>query len=136
VSQENVEVVEALYVAAERREQDVVFSIYDPDVELDASRITLGGLIGSPVRHGHDGVRSSFRDLHEAFDILDYEVQELIPADDFVVSLITRRGHGKASGIGVAMSYGVVFTVRAGKVTRVVWFPSYSDALKAVGLEE
>jgi ketosteroid isomerase-like protein len=136
VSQENVEIVKALYTAAERREADVVFSIYDPQVELDATRIALGTLTGSPIRHGHSGVRSYFRDLHEAFDSLDYEVQKLIPAGEHVVSSIKRRGHGKASGLGVVMAYGVVFTIRASKVTRVVWYPSHAEALKAVGLEE
>jgi ketosteroid isomerase-like protein len=136
VSQENVEVVQALYAAAAKRDKCAVLSLYDPDVELDASGIPLGGLIGSQVRHGHEGVTTFFRDLHDAFENLEYDVERLVPVGEHVVSFITRRGRGKVSGLEVAMSFGVVFTVRAGKVVRVVWFPSPGDALKAVGLEE
>jgi ketosteroid isomerase-like protein len=79
MSKENVEIVRDLYDAAARRDATTVFALYDPEVELDASGITLGGLIGQPIRHGHDGVRSYFRDLHEAWDDLDYDLEELIP---------------------------------------------------------
>jgi ketosteroid isomerase-like protein len=136
VSRENLEVVQALYAAAARRDADGVFSLYGPEVELDAAQMPLGGLIGSEVRHGHDGVTSFFSDLHDAFDSLDYEVERLIAADDRVVSFATRRGRGKASGLEVGMSFAVVFTIRTGKVIRVVWFSSPDEALQAVGLEE
>jgi ketosteroid isomerase-like protein len=136
MSLENVAVVQGLYAAAARRDTAAVLSLYDPDVELDASGIPLGGLIGSQVRHGHEGVTSFFRDLHDAFENLDYDVERLVPAGEQVVSFIRRRGRGKASGLEVEGSFGVVFTVRAGKVIRVVWFPSHAAALNAVGLEE
>lgn len=133
---ENVEIVRALYDAAARRDAATVFSLYDPAVELDASGITLGGLIGQPVRHGHEGVRSYFRDLHEAWGRLDYDLEELIPAGEQVISFITRRGRGRSSGIEVEMSYAIVWTLREGMIVRLVWFPSHGEALKAAGLEE
>jgi ketosteroid isomerase-like protein len=136
VSEQNVKVVQALYAAAAGRDDAAVFSLYDREVELDASRMPLGGLIGPQVRHGHEGVASFFGDLHDAFEDLDYEVERLIPAGEHVVSFIKRRGRGKASGLELEMSFGVVFTVRAGKVIRVVWFPSHAEALEAVGLED
>jgi ketosteroid isomerase-like protein len=136
VAQDNVEIVQALYTAAAGRDAATVFSLYDPEVELDASQMPLGGLIGTQIRHGHQGVTSFFRDLHDAFENLEYEVERLIPAGEHVVSLVKRRGRGKASGLEFEVSFGVVFTVHAGRVIRVVWFPSRAEALKAVGLEE
>jgi ketosteroid isomerase-like protein len=132
--QENLDVVRALYAAAARRDSAAVFSLYDPDVELDASRITLAGLIGQPIRHGHEGVRTYFHDLHEAFEDLDYDVEQLIPSGEYVISSITRRGAGKISGIQMEMSFWVVFMLRAGRVARVTWFPSRREALEAAGL--
>jgi len=91
--------------------------------------------MGQSGRHGHDGVRSYFRDLHEAWDDLDYDLEELIPAGEQVVSFITRRGRGRSSGIEVEMSYAIVWTLWEGRIIRLVWFPSQQEALKAVGLE-
>jgi ketosteroid isomerase-like protein len=34
------------------------------------------------------------------------------------------------------MSYAIVWTLREGRIVRLVWFPSHEQALKAVGLEE
>jgi ketosteroid isomerase-like protein len=135
MSRENVEIVRELYDAAARRDAAAVFALYDPEVELDASGITLGGLIGQPVRHGHEGVRSYLHDLHEAWDDLDYDLEELIPAGEQVISFITRRGRGRSSGIAVEMSYAIVWTLREGRIVRLVWFPSHEEALKALGLE-
>lgn len=135
-AQANLEVVRALYAAAERRDSAAVFSLYDPEVELDASRVTLAGLIGQPIRRGHEGVRSYFHDLHEAFEHLDYDVERLIPAGEHVVSFITRRGQGKISGIELEMSFGVLFTIRDGRVAKVTWFPSHAEALDAAGVTE
>ena len=91
MSHENVEIVRALYDAAARSDAATVFALYDPEVELDASRIASGGLVGQPVRQGHEGVRSYFRDLYEAWDNLDYDLEELIPAGEQVVAWTARR---------------------------------------------
>jgi ketosteroid isomerase-like protein len=81
-------------------------------------------------------VRSYFHDLHEAWDDLDYDLEELIPAGEQVISFITRHGRGRSSGIEVEMSYAIVWTLREGRIVRLVWFPSHGEALKAVKLEE
>jgi ketosteroid isomerase-like protein len=135
VTKENVEIVRRVYNAAARRDAETVLALYDPEVELDASRIALGGLVGEPVRHGHDGVRSFFRDVHEAWDNLEYDVEELIEADEQVISVVTRRGRGRASGAGVEMHYALVWTLRDGKVARVAWFTTREEALRAAGLQ-
>jgi ketosteroid isomerase-like protein len=131
-----VEIVRRIYTAAALRDGASVFAHYDPSVVIDASQISLGGLIGEPVRHGHDGARSFFRELHEAWDDLSYEVQKLIPAGDQVVSVVTRRGRGRSSGIEIEMSFALVWTFRDGRVTRLTWLPSRELALEAAGLVE
>jgi ketosteroid isomerase-like protein len=136
MSRENEQVVRAVYDAAGRRDGAAVLALYDPEVELDASRLALGGLIGQPVRRGHEGVRSFFRELHEAWENLEYDLEDLIDAGEHVVSVVTRRGRGRASGAEVELSVALVWTLREGKVVRVVWFESVEEALEAVGLGE
>ena len=134
MSQENVEIVRRVYAAAARRDAETVFNLYAPDVELDDTRLNM---VTGGVYHGHDGLRSFFRQWHEAWENVQYDYKELIDAgDDRVVSVVTRHGRGKASGVEVEMPAALVWTIRDGKVVRVVWFQTPEEALEAVGLSE
>jgi ketosteroid isomerase-like protein len=100
VSQENVEIVRRVYEAAARRDPATVLALYDPEVELDPSRLQAVGLFDR-VYHGHDGLRSFFREWHEAWEGIEYDYDELIDAGERVISVVTRHGRGRASGAEV-----------------------------------
>ena len=53
-----------------------------------------------------------------------------------VLALVTVRGRGRTSGIEVETTMTGVWTIRDGKILRVVWFGSHDEALEAVGLSE
>jgi ketosteroid isomerase-like protein len=139
MSEENVELVRRLLEMFANREHEAVFAFYDPDIEWDASRLRSGGLddlVG--VYHGHDGVRTYWRRWLSAWSDLDFELEDVLDAGDDVVALIrNQRQWGRHSGIGVEMApYGLVFTIRDGKVVRWRSFPDQESALKAAGLSE
>jgi ketosteroid isomerase-like protein len=133
MSHANVEVVRRVHEAATRRDVETVLALYDPDVELDASRVQI---VGQNTYRGHDGLRRFFAEWHEAWESIDYSFEELVDAGEQVVSVVTRRARGRASGADVQWPLALVWTLRDGKVTRLAWFPSRADALKAVGLPE
>jgi ketosteroid isomerase-like protein len=135
MSEENVEIVRRVYEAAARRDPATVLALYDPGVELDPSRLQAVGLFDR-VYHGHDGLRSFFREWHEAWEGIEYDYDELIDAGERVISVVTRQGRGRASGAEVEWPLALVWTIRKGKVIRVVWFPSRAEAFKAAGLRE
>jgi len=92
---------------------------------------------GPTVYHGHEGLRSWFREWYEAWGNIEAEVEELIDAGDQVISVLTYRGRGRVSGIEVELTrMAGVWPVREGKIVRAVWLPTRADALKAVGLSE
>jgi ketosteroid isomerase-like protein len=134
MSQENVEIVRQVYEAAAGHDAERIFALYDPDVELDASRIEA--VWASGVYRGHQGLRDFFREWNEAWEGVDYSYDELIDAGDQVVSIVTRHGRGRASGAEVERPFALVWTVRDGKVVRVVWFLARTEALEAAGLSE
>jgi len=140
MSQENVEIVRRIYDAAARRDSATIFSLYDPEVELDNSRLQVVGLspIGAETNYrGHDGLRRFFREWHDAWENIDYDFDELVDAGgDYVVSLVTRRGRGRASGAEVELPLALLWTLRDTKAARVEWFPSRNEALEAVGRRE
>ena len=90
---------------------------------------------GVGVHRGHDGLRSFFREWHEAWETIDYDFDDPIDGPgEHVISFVTPRGRGRASGAEVETSLALVWTVRDGTIVRVVWFPSRGEALQAVGL--
>jgi ketosteroid isomerase-like protein len=136
VSRENVEIVRQVYEAVGRRDADSVFALYDPDVEWDGSRGTpFGMLTTTAVYHGHDGLRKFFRHWYEAWGDIEEHEDELIDAGEHVVSVSRFRAKGRASGLQVEVSDRVaVWTLRDGKIIRVVWFLTRGEALEATGL--
>jgi ketosteroid isomerase-like protein len=135
MSQENVEVVRRIYDAASRRDSATVLALYDPEVELDNTRLQIVGGAGG-VYHGHDGLRRFFRKWHDSWQKIEYDFDELIEVGEQVISVVTRRGRGRASGADVEWRGALVWTIRQGKVVRVVWFRTCEEALEAAGLSE
>jgi len=142
MSEENVEIVRRIFDAAANRDSETVLALYDPAVELDVSRAPCRDIVGSRFYHGHEGLRSYFREWYGAWDTITWEVHEVIDAGEQVVLVETERGRGKASGAAVEMHMTGIWTIRSGKVVRVEWLeasdPSEArdDALKAAGLSE
>jgi ketosteroid isomerase-like protein len=123
VSAENVEIVRRVYEAAARHDTESVLSLYDADIEWDFTRGGFGGLIGTKVYRGYEGLRQFFRAWNEAWDSLEDIPEELIDAGHHVVSVSNVRGRGRISGLEVELKGQVgVWTVRDGRVARVVWF--------------
>ncbi len=138
MSRENVEVVRQVYDAAMRRDNASVLSLYDPDVVWDMSRHPTAAVMGGGIYRGHEGLSQWFGDWHEVLDDFETECEELIDVgDERVVSVATTRGRGRASGAEATYRrQAAIWTLRAGKIIRVVWFLGRDEALEAVGLRE
>ena len=135
MSRENVEAVRHIYEAVARGDAERVFSLYHDDVELDTSGLDDEAVLAGVFR-GHEGLRQFFREWGEAWEESDFELDELIPAGERVVSVVTRHGRGRVSGIEVETPGAVLWTIHEGKASRMVLFSTKADALEAVGLRE
>ena len=136
MSQENVEIVRRVYAAVAHRDSAAVLALYDPEVELDVSHAPCRELVGRRIYHGHDGLRTFFREWYDAWETIESGVEDLIDADDHVISAETTRGRGRTSGIAVEVQQYGVWTLRAGKIARVAWMETRDEALEAAGLSE
>jgi ketosteroid isomerase-like protein len=141
MSEQNVELVKRLLEMFARREHEAVFEFYDPDIEWDASNFGMDSASGVPddlrgIYHGHEGVRTYWRRWLQAWADLDFEVHDVVDGGDDVVALIrNQRQWGRRSGIVTEMPpYGLVFTIRDGKVIRWRAFSDERSALMAAGL--
>ena len=137
MSEENVEVVRRIYEAAARRDVEAVLALYDTEVAFDNTHAPHGGLIRRGVFRGHEGLRAFYREYMEAWEYLSEDLEELIDAGEHVISIQTTRARGRASGAVVEnLHMPGVWTIRDGKVIRVVWLATREEALEAAGLRE
>lgn len=112
MSEENVEVVRRAFEASKRRDNDEVFPLYDPEVEIES------GYDGRVYR-GPGGVRAFFRDWLEVWDEIDWEAEEWIDGGDRVIALLHVSGRGKLRGVPVERSEAHLWTLRDGKLWRL-----------------
>jgi ketosteroid isomerase-like protein len=130
VSQQNVEVVRRAWEAALRHENDEIFRLYDPDVEIEVLALDHSG----PYR-GLDGVGEWWRSILGAFSLVDSTVEEWIDGGDDIVAVMRMRARGRKSGVPVESHEAHVWTVRNGKLWRLRIYPTRDEALGALGLE-
>ena len=124
MSHENVEMVRRVYEAAARRDAGAVLACYDAGVEWDVSRSPMAQLVGGGVYQGHEGLLTFFRKYHEAWEDVGTKGAELSDAGGgHVICVDTQRTRGRASGVETELTQYAVWTVREGKIVRVVVVP-------------
>ena len=134
MSQENVEIVRGVYEAFARRDNAAPFTVYAPDIEWDLRESVA--LDAPTVYHGHDGVRTAFRNWLAPFHDFKFRPGEVRDHADHVLVTVYEHGIGRASGVVVDRRHYALWTLRGGKVVRLRVYLDRADALKAVGLAE
>jgi ketosteroid isomerase-like protein len=136
VSQENVEIVRSNLEAWQRDDLDAFLSKTHPAIEWHA---VLERLAEGPqsVYRGHEGVRRLWHTYRTEIERFQVEADQIRDAGDDRVALIGAiRWRGPASGIESESPFGMVITIRGGKMFHSVDYLSHDEVLKAVGLEE
>jgi ketosteroid isomerase-like protein len=131
MSQENVKIVRRHLDAYLSGDNEAALDAYDPEVEFDVSIRPEGR-----VYRGRDGVIEAERTWKGTWSDLKIEVEEIIGAGENVVVVDRQSGRGRGSGTQFEQQTAWVYTVRGGKITRVVWFPTRAEAIEAAGLSE
>jgi ketosteroid isomerase-like protein len=113
------------FEAAER----VIDEIFDPEVEFSP---LLARELEGRTYHGHDGLRTFFRELNDTFGEIRYEQPEFHPVGDDVVVLFTRLvGTGRGSTVPLGLDLGMVYEFDDGLVRRLTAYGSRNEALRA-----
>ena len=143
MSHENVELVRNLV-----REEDLV-QLFREDPDLGAAARTASEPHFHPdfecVRHdlpggepyvGFDGLQAWYLDWLAPWAEYRTAINKFIDCGDRVLTLQHSSGRLHGSTQEVTMDLATLWTIREGKIARWEIYPSHSDALKAVGLEE
>jgi ketosteroid isomerase-like protein len=131
MSQENVEIVRAVFDAWNAGDMDAIRELYDPYMVV---RYAPGWPEGSEPTMGRDAVIRQWEQQREAFDADTLQPLEFIDAGDRVVVRQSWRAAGRGPDLNIEVSS--VSTLRNGKTILLEFFWDHADALEAVGLEE
>lgn len=132
MSQENVDLARAVLETLGRRDADRLVELSDPEVEWRS----FFALAEKGAYRGHEGTRRYMRDLTDAFDVGEPEVDDALGLGDIAVLVGRIHYRGAGSGAEGASAAGWVLRFRRGKVLSFRAFRDPVQALAAVGLEE
>ena len=133
MSRENVEVVRAMWAAYARGDLEASLGAYPEDTVWDDTRYRPDGA----VHVGHDALVEVVRSWRAAWEHYDLETEDVFDAGGDRVAVVLREtGRGKGGGVELTNRWGVVMTVRSGKIAQTVVYRTPEDALEAVGLRE
>jgi ketosteroid isomerase-like protein len=133
MSQENVELARQAYESWNRGDLEWFLDHMTEGFEFWPG---LGFSDLSPVYHGKEGWRQFAATWREAWEDITVRVERIEDLDDRIVALLTFDGKGRGSGVEVSVRVGQVATVSKGRVSKLVSFPDWAEALEAAGLTE
>jgi ketosteroid isomerase-like protein len=131
MSQENVEVVRQLFSYWARGDWRSGGELLDPNWEL----VFSAGWFVDPGRYHAQDASRALKQFLGSWEDFRTEGEEIIDAGAQVVALHRIRARGRASGAEVDDRVGSVFTVRDGKLVRMVAC-TRQEALEAAGRRE
>jgi ketosteroid isomerase-like protein len=119
MASENVEIVRRLYDCFRMRDNETPFEYYAEDIVWDARGAEIPGL--EHVYHGHEGIRAFWRQWLEAWDEIQFVIEDPVELDDGRVEVrVRQRNRGKGAGIWIDQPpYLQFWTIDDGKVTRL-----------------
>jgi ketosteroid isomerase-like protein len=131
MSEENVEVVRAIYEALNRSDWDAAFRLVDPDFEVTFQRGPNAG-----THRGRDTIEAVIEDQRQAFDAWGIELEKVFDSGDQVVALIRSHLRPKGTEAEFDLRNGHIWTIRDGAALSLRGFPNPEEALEAAGLSE
>jgi ketosteroid isomerase-like protein len=132
MSQENVEIVRAVYERWERGDFRATLDMLDAHVVL-----VLGPEFPEAGTYfGIEAVSEYTRGLLEPFTDFTMAAEEVVPAEGSVLVSVHQRGVGSNSGVPTVLRYFTLWTFRGRSAIRIESFRERQAALEAVGLSE
>jgi ketosteroid isomerase-like protein len=109
-----------------------ILELLDPDIHV-RERETMPD---AASYHGRAGVQKFFDVLVEAFDDIQYEVEEVTDKDAHVIVVLSQLVHGRGSGINMTGRTVHLWEMREGRPVALTIFGTPEQALAALDRNE
>ena len=134
MSERKIELIRRYIAAFNARDVEAAIALCDPSIEYHS---VFAGAVTGAVYHGHDGMRTFFGDLGEAWgDRLRVQPEAYFDLGECTLTFFVLRGRGQQSGAEVAMPGTGVSRWRDGLQTYVHVYTDRADALRDLGVSE
>jgi uncharacterized protein len=133
MSEENIEVVRAMYERRGRGDMDVREFVH-PEIEFARIGSDLPGAEGE--WRGLDAMKAASIEYLNVWDDYRFEVERLVDLGDRVLVLETQTARGKLSGATISQKVGTLLTLRDGLIVRWEYYWERAEALEAAGIKE
>jgi ketosteroid isomerase-like protein len=129
--QENVEIVRGMWAAYARGDYEAALGAYAEDTVWDDTRYRPDGA----VHVGRAALVDVVRTWQGAWERYVSEAEEVLDAGGDRVAVVMREtGEGKGAGVELTNRWGMVMTLRDGKIVHTMIYRAPEEALEAVGL--
>jgi ketosteroid isomerase-like protein len=132
MSESNVALHRRAIEAFNARDLKVLIALCDPTIEFHSVFAAVGGA----TYLGHDGVRTFFRDLADAWDDIRLEPEAFFDLGEHTLFFFVNRGRGQHSGADVAMALTQVARWRDGLLVYLKSYMQRQHALLELGVSE
>jgi glutamate formiminotransferase / 5-formyltetrahydrofolate cyclo-ligase len=129
VADEPIELVRRSIELWRARDREALLALFAPDAELDLRQLELPD---TGVVRGAALLRQWIGNLFEHFPDFAFEVDEVVPAGEWVVVRGSMRASVRASGVEFAQRYSEAVLVRDGRIVRDVFFNDRDGAARWV----
>jgi ketosteroid isomerase-like protein len=129
VTDQDIQTVEAVLAAFDRRDAEAMLDLNHPDAEW----VNPDYAIEPGTRRGREEIRRALERIIEFFESVEVESIERTP-DGRILVIARVRSRGMGGGPGMEALTGTLYTVRDGLLVRYEWFLSPEEARTAAGL--
>jgi ketosteroid isomerase-like protein len=130
VSAEQLAAIETVYRGWTSGDLDRALACLAPDVEWTA----IESAPDAGIYRGHEGARAYMQDWLDDFELMPFEILEVVEAGDRLVLVTRGRARGRASGLETEIEYAQVYSFEHGLLHRIHEYAAREEALAAVGL--
>jgi ketosteroid isomerase-like protein len=113
---ESLKIVDQVIDAVARRDVSRLIELTDPEVEW---RSFLAEISGGGVYRGHDGIRHYVKDLDDAWEIFEPQIDEGIAVGAMALMIGRIRYRGRGSQVETEAQAGWLMKFREGRVLLV-----------------
>jgi ketosteroid isomerase-like protein len=136
MSRENVDVLQRVLDALQRRDFETASTYADPDIEIYPALEGVDTDAGAIPYRGRAGMKRFLEGIYEPWQEMAVELEETIAAPGERIVAVERWHTRGRDGIAIDTMLIDVYSFREGLIVRVDGFTRKAEALEAVGLSE
>lgn len=132
MSPQNVEVVEQLMAAVDRRDVETFAELTTADFEWFP---VFAARVEGDVYRGRGGIETFLREVDETWEQFLPVPEEYRDLGDRVLGLGRLRARGRGSGVPIDSPWAGIYDFRGREISRIRTYLDQSEALRAAGLQ-